>query len=212
VVRDVTQSPVAAIREGLAWLWSVPFLRDGSLLYAAANLTLFAAELLGVLIARHHGASSAAIGVAFAIVGAGGVLSTLMAGWLRRRLSPRWAVLTEVWFAVICIPVLLLCRSALAVGFVLAIQFLPMALSTSVVVGGRLAMTPSHLRGRVQAGAAFISGAVAWIGPLAVGLLFQDAGEAAAVLTLSAWTVLVAVAGTLSRGFRQAPGAITGAG
>jgi hypothetical protein len=65
---------------------------------------------------------------------------------------------------------------------------------------------------RVQAGAAFISGAVVWIGPLAVGLLFQDAGEAAAVLTLSAWTVLVAVGGTLSRGFRQAPDAFTGSG
>jgi MFS family permease len=211
IARDVTQSPVAAIREGMAWLWSVPFLRDGSLLYAAANLTLFAAELLGVLIARQHGASPAAIGVAFALMGAGGVLSTLIAGSWRRRLSPRWAVLTEVWFAVACIPALLLCRSALAVGFVLAIEVLPLALSSSVVVGGRLALTPSHLRGRVQASAAFLSGTVAWIGPLAVGVLFQDAGEAAAVLALSAWTVLVAAAGTMSRGFRQAPEAITGA-
>lgn len=210
--RDLGQSPAAAIREGLVWLWSVPFLRDGSMLYAAANLTLLAAELLGVLIARHHGASSAAIGVAFAIVGAGGVLSTLIAGWLRRRLTPRWAVLSEVWFAVICVPALLMCRSALAVGVVLGIQFLPIALSSSVVVGGRLALTPSHLRGRVQASAAFISGGVAWAGPLAIGLLFQDAGETSAVLALFGWTAFVAVGGTLSRGFRQAPAAITEAG
>jgi predicted MFS family arabinose efflux permease len=208
--RDLGQSPAAAIREGLAWLWSVPFLRDGSMLYAAANLTLFAVELLGVLIARHHGASSAAVGVAFAIVGAGGVLSTLIAGWLRRRLTPRSAVLSEVWFAVICVPALLLCRSALAVGVVLGIQFLPLALSSSVVVGGRLALTPSHLRGRVQASAAFISGAVAWAGPLAIGLLFQNAGETSTVLALFGWTALVAVGGTLSRGFRQVPAGIGG--
>jgi hypothetical protein len=208
--RDLGQSPVAAIREGLAWLWSVPFLRDGSVLYAAANLTLFAADLLGVLIARHHGASAAAIGVAFAIVGAGGVLSSLIAGWLRRRLTARWAVLSEVWLAVVCVPALLLCRSALAVGVVLAIQFLPIALSSSVVVGGRLALTPAHLRGRVQASAAFISGAVAWVGPLAVGLLFQGAGETAAVLVLFGWTAFVAVGGTLSRGFRQVPAGIGG--
>lgn len=178
-----------------------------SVFYAAANLTLFAAQLLGVLIARHHGASSAAIGVAYAIVGVGGVVSSLIAGGLRRRLNPRWAVLAEAYMAVVCIPLLLLCRSALAVGFVLGVQVLPMAVSSSIVVGGRLALTPAPLRGRVQAAAAFISGAVAWAGPIAIGVLFQDAGETAAVLALVGWTALVALAGTLSQGFRMAPGA-----
>ena len=205
IARTASSSAVAEVWEGVTWLWARPFLRDGSLFYAAANLTLFSAELLGVLIARRHGASSAAIGVAYALVGAGGVMSTLIAGWLRRRLSPRWAVLAEGYSAVLCVPLLLLCRSALAVGLVLAVEFLPMAVSSSVVVGGRLALTPDHLRGRVQAAAAFLSGAVAWVGPLAVGVLFQDAGETATVLTLAGWTVLVAVAGTLSRGFRMAP-------
>ncbi|MGH2892040.1 MAG: MFS transporter, partial [Solirubrobacteraceae bacterium] len=68
-----------AIREGLAWLWAWPFLRAGSILYAAANVTLASVELLAVLIARRHGASSAAIGIAFAIVGGGGVASALLA-------------------------------------------------------------------------------------------------------------------------------------
>lgn len=207
IERAPSRSAAAEVWEGLSWLWSRPFLRDGSLFYAAANLTLLAVELLGVLIARHHGASAGAIGVAYAIVGGGGVASTLLAGPLRRRLRPRWTVLAEAYLAVACVPALLLCRSALAVGVVLAVQFLPMAASTSVVVGGRLVLTPNHLRGRVQASAAFMSGTVAWAGPLVVGVLFEHAGETATVLTLFCWTALVAAGGTLSRGFRMAPAA-----
>ncbi len=190
------------IREGVSWLWHQPFLRAGSLLYAAANLTLGAVELLGVLVARRHGASSAAIGLAFAIVGAGGLAGALLAGPLRRRMSSRWAVLTEVWFDVILMPVLLLCRSGLAVGCTIAVMLLPMALSSGVVVGQRLALTPDHLRGRVQASASFLAGTIAWLGPLAVGIIFQSAGEAAAVLALTGWTLVVALGATLTKGLR----------
>jgi MFS family permease len=194
-----------AIRDGLGWLWRRPFLRAGSLLYAAANVTLASVELLAVLIARHHGASSAAVGVAFAIIGAAGVASALLARPLRRRLSPRWSVLSEPWFAVVFVPVLLLAQSAAVIGIVVAVMFLPMALSSSVIVGQRLALTPPHLRGRVQASATFIAGSIAWIGPLAVGALFQDAGETTTVLALAGWTLAVALAATCSGGLRQPP-------
>jgi MFS family permease len=163
-------------------------------------------ELLAVLIAHHHGASSAAIGVAFAIVGAGGVASAILARPLRGRLSARWSVLSEPWFAVVFVPVLLLARSALVIGIVVAVMFLPVALSSSVVVGQRLALTPDYLRGRVQASASFIAGSIGWIGPLAVGALFQGTGETTTVLALAGWTLAVAVAATLSEGLRQLPG------
>lgn len=194
-----------AISEGISWLWERPFLRAGSFLYAAANVTLGSVELLAVLIAAHHGASSAAIGMAFAIVGAGGIASALLARPLRRRLSTRWSVLSEPWFAVAFVPFLLLARSALLIGAVVAIMFLPMALSTSVVVGQRLALTPDHLRGRVQASASFIAGSIGWIGPLTIGVLFQDVGETTTVLTLAGWTLAIAIAATCSRSLRQAP-------
>lgn len=163
-------------------------------------------ELLAILVARHHGASSAAIGVAFAIAGLGGLCGAGLAGPLRRRVRTRVAVLAEAWTAVLLVPCLLLCRSALAVGVVVAGMFLPMALSSSVVVGQRLTHTPEPLRGRVQASASFISASIAWAGPLAVGVIFQSAGETAAVLALSAWTVLAAGVATLSGGLAAVPG------
>jgi MFS family permease len=196
----------AEVREGAAWLWSHPFLRAGALLYAAANLTLSAVELLGVLIARHHGASSAAIGLAYALVGAGGVISAVVAGPLRRRLSQRAGVLAEPWFYVVFTPLLLLAHSALIVGLVIGTMFLPVILSSSIIGGQRLTRTPDELRGRVQASASFISSSIAWAGPLSIGALFQYAGESAAILSLLAWTVVVAVAATGSSGLRAGAG------
>lgn len=201
-----------AIREGVVWLWGQPFLRAGSILYAAANVTLASVELVALLIARHHGASSAAIGVGFAIIGAGGVASALIAGPLRRRLSMRWSVLCEPWFAVVFVPVLLIAHSALLIGTIVAVMLLPLALSSSVVVGQRLALTPDHLRGRVQASASFIAGSIGWIGPVTVGLLFQEAGETTTVLVLTAWTLAVAVAATCSHGLRGPPVPDAGSG
>lgn len=196
---------VQEIREGASWLWQAPFLRDGSLLYAGANLTIGAVELLGVLVARRHGASSAEIGLAYAIVGAGGLLSAALAGPARRRLSTRLAVIAEPWFHVLFLPLLLLCRSGLTVGLTIGAMLLPMVLSSSVVVGQRLALTPDRLRGRVQASASFISATISWAGPLAIGFLFQAAGESAAVLALTGWALLVAGAATASPGLRQPP-------
>jgi MFS family permease len=174
----------AEIREGAAWLWHAPFLRAGSVLYAMLNVTVGAVTLLGVLVARHHGASSASIGLGYAIVGVGGVISAVLAGPSRRRLSTRLAVLGEPWAHAL---------------------FLPMALSTSVVVGQRLALTPDRLRGRVQAASAFISASISWAGPLAIGFVFQAAGETAAVLGLAGWAAVVALGATVSRGLRQPP-------
>jgi hypothetical protein len=89
-------------------------------------------------------------------------------------------------------------------------MFLPMALSSSVVVGQRLTVTPDHLRGRVQASSSFISASIAWAGPLAIGFLFQSAGETTAVLGLTAWAALVAAGATVSRGLRQPPDRLRG--
>lgn len=188
--------------EGLRWLWNEPFLRAGSLLYAVGNVTFGAFELLGVLILRRHGASSAAIGGAYALAGAGGLAGAVVAGPLRRRLSVRWAVLAEPWCDTLLLPLLLVLHGPAEVGGVVALLVAPMTLSSSVIVGRRLILTPDALRGRVQAGATLISTALSWLGPLSMGLLVQYAGAGAAVLALCGWSLATALGGTLTRAFR----------
>lgn len=205
---DAPRAAVGAqIAEGLRWLAGRPFLRDGALLYAAANMILAAISLLALLIARRHGASSAAVGGAFAIIGAGALIGAALANPLRRRISGRAAVLIEPWFYVIFIPLLLIAHSPVAIGLVVAATMLPLILSSSVLVGRRLALAPDHLRGRVMASAGFVGSALTWIGPLAIGFLYQYAGEDATILALSGVCLLVALAATLARGFREVPAA-----
>jgi MFS family permease len=194
-----------AIREGLRWLWRIPFLRTGSLLYAGSNLTFTAVELLVVLIARHHGASSAAVGIMFAVMGAAGIVGAGLAGPIRRRLSARWTVLAETWTAVVCVPLLLTVDTPLLIGLVAGAMALPIAASSSVVIGSRLTLAPEHLQGRVQASGFFLAVSLAWAGPLVTGVLFQAAGEPAAVLALAAWAIVVAIGGTMARGLRRLP-------
>ena len=193
------------VGDGFRWLFSQPFLRAGSMLYAAENVTIFAVQLLALLILHEHGVSAAGIGVAYAIVGAGGLASAAIAGPLRDRLTTRRAILLEPWSYVALLPLLLVLHSAVAVGLVVACMFLPMTLSTSIIVGSRLQITPEHLRGRVQASGAFIAVSLAWLGPLAVGLLVQYAGESAAVIALASWAAVTAVIATVAQGFRSAP-------
>jgi hypothetical protein len=63
----------------------------------------------------------------------------------------------------------------------------------------------------VQASSAFIAGSIVWVGPPVVGYLFQDAGETAAVLAVTAWALLVALLATASPGLRRVPDAVSSA-
>lgn len=203
---EPTRAGVARqVGEGFRWLFSQPFLRAGSMLYAAENVSLTAVQLLALLILHAHGASAAGIGLAYALMGAGGLLSAAIANPLRARLERRVAILLEPWSYAALLPLLLVARSPVAVGLVLAGMFLPMTLSSSIVVGTRLQATPDHLLGRVQASGAFTAVSLVWLGPLAVGLLVQYLGDDAATLALVGWAAATALAATSARGFRTPP-------
>src|SRR5919204_241082 len=71
---DPRRSVRREVAEGLSWLWRRPFFRTSVLLFAAGNPLFSGLYLLAILLATDHGASSAAVGVMFAIVGGGGGL------------------------------------------------------------------------------------------------------------------------------------------
>ncbi len=194
----------AELREGFSWLWRQPMLRAGALLYAAANVVLNGVELLALLILRHHGASPAGIGLAYALVGAGGLAGAALAGPLRHRLSDRTGILLEPWCYALLVPLLLVLHAVATVGPLLGVMLVPVTLSSSILVARRLALAPDHLRGRVQASSSFLGGSVSWLGPLAMGLIAQYASDDAAVIALAAFSLATAIAATLARAFRNA--------
>jgi predicted MFS family arabinose efflux permease len=203
--RNETAGRLRGVGEGVVWLWRHPFFRSSALLFAAGNPLYTGLYLLAILLAKAHGASPAAVGAMFALVGAGGLLGALIAGRLRAAISPRLALVGEAWLLACVIPLLLVAHVALLIGLVVAVCELPTPLANSLVSGHRVALTPDRLRGRVQAAGVLVTMSLAWLGPLAVGFVFQQAGASVTVALTAAWALALAAITTLTPALHQGP-------
>jgi predicted MFS family arabinose efflux permease len=193
------------VGEGVAWLWRHPFFRSSALLFAAGNPLYTGLYLLAILLAKRHGASPAAVGAMFAVVGAGGLVGAFLAGPLGRAVRPRAALVGEAWLLACVVPLLLVAHAALLIGLIVAACELPTPLSNSLVSGHRVAATPDHLRGRVQAAGTLVTMSLGWLGPLGVGFAFQHVGAEATVVLLAGWALMLAAATTLAPALRHGP-------
>lgn len=190
---------------GMAWLLRMPFFRVASALFCAGNPLFTGLYLLAILLAKHHGASSAEVGAMFAIVGGGGLFGAFLTTRLRRRLSARTSVVLQDWLMAAVIPLLLVAHNALLIGLIIAVTELLTPTTNSVIAGHRVRLTPDELRGRVQAASTTLSMALAWVGPLLAGILFQEIGPVATVLAAAGYALLLAVVATTAGALREAP-------
>ncbi len=141
----------------------------------------------------------------FAVVGAGGLLGALLTAPLRRAVHPRAALVGEAWLLACVVPCLFVAHDALLIGLIVAACELPTPLSNSLVSGHRVALTPDHLQGRVQAAGTLVTMSLGWLGPLAVGFAFQHAGAHTTVALLAGWALLLAAATTVAPALRYGP-------
>lgn len=195
----------AGLTEGFSWLRRRPFFRTASLLFAAGNPVYTGLYLLAILLAKHHGASSAAVGAMFAVVGVGGLLGAIAAGPVRRRLTPRAVIAGEQWVLLSAVLLLLLVHNALLIGALVGAAEFSTPTGNSLVAGSRVAVTPDHLQGRVAAVSSMVAMSLAWLGPLAVGFAFQHSGATITILMVGAWALALAVAATLAPSLRDGP-------
>ena len=191
--------------QGVRWLWDRPFFRMVSVLFALGNPVLQGLLLLAVLLAKHHGASSALVGVMLGIGAAGGLAGALAAPRLRERVTARMALIGENLVLTLALPVLLLAHDAILIGLVVAAAVSITPLTNTIVVGYRVALVPDHLQGRVQAASMVITFSLAWLGPLLVGVLVEDAGLEATILVLTGWALGLLAVATASSAFRHPP-------
>jgi predicted MFS family arabinose efflux permease len=192
---------------GFAWLRRHPFFGTCALLFASGNPVFTGLYLLAILLARHHGASSATIGAMFAIVGSGGVLGALAAPAIRRRFTARAVVVCAEWLLFAAVLGLLFAHDALLIGVLVAGAEFATPVTNAVVSGARIAATPDELQGRVQAASTTIAMSLGWLGPLAVGTIFEDFGPITTVCVVAGWTLLLAAAASTARPLRHGPNA-----
>jgi MFS family permease len=195
----------AEIAEGVGWLRSQPFYRTTSLLFAFGNPVYSGLYLLAILLARHHHASAAAIGVMLTITAIGGLLGAALAGTIRRNVGTRTLIVVSPWVVLVVILLLPLAHNALLIGVLVgAAEFLAPA-TNAVVAGSRIAAAPDHLQGRVQSVATTLAMSLVWLGPLAAGYLFEHGGTKTTVSVAAAWMLALALTTTLAPSLRKVP-------
>jgi predicted MFS family arabinose efflux permease len=203
-----SEPPLRELMEGFAWLRAHPFYRATALLFAVGNPMFTGLALLAILLARHDHASAATIGLMLTIGSAGGLLGAVFAGPVRRSLSTRAVIAVGPWLALAVVLLLLVVHVPLLIGVLLAVSEFAAPATNAAVAGSRVAAAPDHLQGRVQAAASMLSMSLAWLGPLAVGIVFQQGGGTATILALAAWTAALALGATCTPSIRHhSPGA-----
>jgi hypothetical protein len=189
------------VADGLRFLWREPFLRATTLLYGVGNFTIPAFLFMLVVVARRHGLTGGAVGVLLAVFSAALLVGSLLSPFVRRRLSLRTIMLLELYAGPVA-----LAYVVWPSVYVLAAALLPQALvlpiTDSVVISRRIAVTPDHLLGRVEAARMTFARLMQPLGPLVAGLLLTAVSSRAAVVAFGAVSVSLALAGTVARGLK----------
>ncbi|GLW27903.1 MFS transporter [Actinoplanes regularis] len=191
--------------EGLRWVWRHPLIRTGILLVAASNLTFRALVLVLVVLAGKQGASPATIGVMLGIYSTGGLLGAIAAGRLHKHFQPRTVIIGVNWVWAALLPLFAFAVVPWQLGLIGAVTAFVGPLWNVVIGAYAVTLVPNELLGRVNSAGMALTWGVMPIGSLAAGYLLDGAGPTGAIWALSAFMLLTAVAGTVSRAVRKAP-------
>jgi hypothetical protein len=138
-----------------------------------------------------------------AIAGAGGLLGAAVAAPVRRQASGRVLIAGGEWVFAAAVLLLLVVHGPWLIGLLMAAAELPAPVTNSLVSGSRVAMTPDYLQGRVAAVAVLISMSLGWVGPLAIGVAFEQTGAVVTTLILAGWVIALAVTASIAPGLRH---------
>ena len=191
-------------REGLAYFWSIPFLRTTVGMIAASNVVAVGAPIAVIILAHREGLSSAAIGGFIAIQGAMLLAGSTVSPLLRRLFPMRLILLSEFWMALVYVAfviypnvwVLAACTELHAFWF---------PNTDSAIQAYSYALIPDYLLGRAMAASNTLRAGSAPLGPLLAGLLLAHTTPQIAIAVLAAPVVIAAALGTASSALRDLP-------
>jgi MFS family permease len=193
----------AQILEGLRFVRGSAFLRDTVVLVAGMNLVFNGLFLALVVRARDLGASPARVGLMLGVFGVGGVLGSIAAPWLHRRLPGRLILVGTAWAWAGLMALQPLAPSPLWLGVVAGVIALFGPVFNVVVGAYFYRVTPDELMGRVRSTIRLVAWGSIPVGSLLGGVLAEALGGGTALLVLGLGMLPVAVGTTLSRGMHE---------
>jgi len=191
-------------REGLAYFWSIPFLRATTGMIAASNLVAVGAPIALIILAHRQGLSALAIGGFIAIQGVMLLAGSALSPVLRRRFPMRAILLSEFWMALVYVAFIVY-PSVWVLAVCVSLHAFWFPNTDSAIQAYSYMLIPDRLLGRAMAAASTLRAASAPLGPLLAGLLLAHTSPQAAIAVLAAPVVLAAVLGTFSDAIRNLP-------
>lgn len=192
------------MREGLQFLWSRPFMRTSALLFGGANFIISGLVLSVVVLANRHGLSGGETGALVASFGVAVLFGAGLSGLVRRTLSIRGVMLTEMWTYPLCV-LFLIWPNVYLLAACLVPTGLAISANDGVVHGYRIALTPDRLLGRVESVRSTLSQILNPLGALTVGLLLSTTSPRATIAVFGGVGVVLALWATVSPSFRNLP-------
>jgi hypothetical protein len=142
----------------------------------------------------------------FAVSSFGGVAGALLAPYVQRRLAPRTVVVGSNWLWAAFVPLFAVAPAPLLLGLLFAAMLAIAPVWNVTIVAYRMAIVPPGLQGRVNSVALLIAMSLTPLGSLVAGFLLDRIGAVPTIACFAAWSLGLAVAGTLSRPLRHPPG------
>jgi hypothetical protein len=191
-------------REGLAYFWSIPFLRTTIGMIAASNLVAVGAPIAVIILARREGLGGFTIGLFIALQGVALLAGSTVSPLLRRILPMRAILLSEFWTALVY-GAFLIYPSVYVLAACAALHAFWFPNTDSAIAAYSYALIPDRLLGRAMAASNTLRAATTPIGPLLAGLLLAHTTPRVCVFVLAAPVVVAAFLGTASPALRDLP-------
>jgi MFS family permease len=191
-------------REGLAYFWSIPFLRTTIGMIAASNLVATGAPIALIILANGQGISGLAIGLFIAVQAVALLLGSTLSPLLRRRFPMRAILLSEFWMALVY-AVFLVFPNVYVLAVCISLHAFWFPNTDSAIQAYSYMLIPDRLLGRAMAASNTLRAASAPLGPLLAGVLLDHTSPQVAIAVLATPVVVAAILGTLSDSIRNLP-------
>ncbi|MFJ6936690.1 MFS transporter [Streptomyces sp. NPDC101132] len=164
--------------EGFRILGRQPVLRLLIVWIMGSNMAFTHSGVFLALIAtaESRGASAGFTGMLLSIAGIGGLVGSLIAGPVIKKVAPSTLFLAAAWIGPVAAVLLANVSGLIPLGIIVACVFLRGPITSALFLAYLAAMVPDKAQGRVLGAVMFMSMIAAPVGVFAIGTVFDQAG------------------------------------
>jgi MFS family permease len=191
------------IADGVRVIFRDQFLRALIIVEPLLNAAFAGALFCLVLSLRRNGESSGVIGVLYGAISLTGVIGSLIAPWLIRRLRPVRLVISVSWALVVALAAAAPLASSPAAVIPIGIPMLLAPAVNAALVSHQIAITPDRLQGRVVSVILLAASVLELPAPAVAGELLERIPSSMVMLVFCGLVFISAVVASVHPGIRS---------